>query len=100
MLEWRFWPDFYWDERVSYYTVEGRGGARYKSFDYQRVKDLPPFPEIGAVDEKEMWARFLHFARPVVAATLLELDKLVRRRLTAQRLAELKDALRQLMELE
>jgi hypothetical protein len=38
--------------------------------------------------------------RPVAAATLLELDKLVRRRLSAPRLAELKDALRQLMELD
>jgi mannonate dehydratase len=68
MLEWRFWPDFYWDERVGYYTVEGRGGTRYKAFDYDRVKDKPPFPEIGVVDEKEMWARFLYFARPIVAA--------------------------------
>jgi len=68
MLEWRFWPDFYWDDRVGYYTTEGRGGAKYKSFDYNRVKDSPPFAEIGAVDEKEMWARFLHFAKPIVAA--------------------------------
>ncbi len=68
MLEWRFWPDFYWDERVGYYTVEGPGGARLRAFDYHRVKDLPPFPEIGQVDEKEMWARFLYFARPIVEA--------------------------------
>jgi mannonate dehydratase len=68
MLEWRFWPDFYWDERVGYYHVAGRGGARLRAFDYGRVKDLPPFPEIGEVDEKEMWARFLYFAKPIVAA--------------------------------
>ena len=68
MLEWRFWPDFYWDERVGYYTVPGRGGARLRAFDYNRVKNAPPFPEIGRVDEKEMWARFLYFARPIVAA--------------------------------
>ncbi len=37
---------------------------------------------------------------PVAAATLHELDKLVRRRLTAERLAAVKDALRQLAELE
>jgi DNA-binding MarR family transcriptional regulator len=36
---------------------------------------------------------------PVAAATLRELDELVRRRLSAQRLAEVKDALRHLMEL-
>ena len=68
MLEWRFWPDFFWDERVGYYTIEGRGGARYKAFDYDRVKDRPPFPDIGVVDEKEMWSRFLYFARPIVTA--------------------------------
>ena len=68
LLEWRFWPDFYWDERVGYYNVEGRGGARLRAFDYGRVKDKPPFPEIGEVGEKEMWARFLYFARPVVEA--------------------------------
>ena len=68
MLEWRFWPDFYWDDRVGYYPVAGRGGARYKAFDYDRVKGKPPFPEIGEVDDKEMWARFLYFARPIVEA--------------------------------
>ncbi len=68
MLEWRFWPDFYWDDRVGYYTVEGRGGARYKAFDYARVRDSRPFTEIGEVSEKEMWERFLYFAKPIVAA--------------------------------
>ena len=68
MLEWRFWPDFFWDDRVGYFEIEGRGGARYRVFDYAKVKDSPPFPEIGVVSEKEMWERFLHFARPIVAA--------------------------------
>jgi mannonate dehydratase len=68
MLEWRFWPDFFWDDRVGYYRTEGRGRAGLKAFDHGRVKDAPPFPEIGKVDEKEMWSRFLYFARPVVAA--------------------------------
>jgi mannonate dehydratase len=68
MLEWRFWPDFFWDERVGYYTVEGRGGAKLRAFDYARVKDAQPFPEIGPVDEKAMWERFLYFARPIIAA--------------------------------
>jgi mannonate dehydratase len=68
MMEWRFWPDFFWDERVGYYMVEGRGGARLKAFDHGRVKDAPPFPEIGEVGEKEMWARFVYFARPIVEA--------------------------------
>jgi mannonate dehydratase len=68
MMEWRFWPDFFWDERVGYYRVEGRGGARLRGFDHGRVKDAEPFPEIGVVGEKEMWARFLYFARPIVEA--------------------------------
>jgi mannonate dehydratase len=68
MLEWRFWPDFYWDERVGYYTAVGRGGAKLRAFDYDRVKDAAPFPEIGEVSEKEMWARFLYFAKPIVEA--------------------------------
>jgi DNA-binding MarR family transcriptional regulator len=37
---------------------------------------------------------------PVAAATLRELDALVRRRLSAQRMAAVKDALRELVELE
>src|SRR5262245_16255076 len=68
MMEWRFWPDFYWDDRVGYYSVEGRGGARLNAFDYNRIKGRGPFPEIGDVDEKEMWARFLYFVKPIVAA--------------------------------
>src|SRR5262249_25992687 len=67
MMEWRFWPDFYWDGRVGYYNVEGRGGARYKAFDYDRVRKAPPFAEIGEVRKKETWERVLDFARPVMA---------------------------------
>jgi mannonate dehydratase len=68
MLEWRFKPDFYWDERVGYFREEGRGGAGYKAFDYSRVADKPPFEEIGAVSDEEMWKRLHYFARPVIDA--------------------------------
>jgi mannonate dehydratase len=68
MMEWRFWPDFYWDERVGYYEVPGRGEAGFRAFDYARIEDLPPFQEIGRVSEKEMWERFLYFAKPIVEA--------------------------------
>jgi mannonate dehydratase len=68
MLEWRFWPDFYWDERVGYYNVAGRGGAGLRAFDQGRVADAPLFPEIGRVSADEMWSRFLYFARPIAAA--------------------------------
>ena len=66
MMEWRFWPDFFWDERVGYYTVPGRGGAVFRAFDHDRVKDAPPFDEIGTVSKEEMWSRFLYFAKPIV----------------------------------
>ena len=46
---------------------KGRGGAIYRAFDHDRVKSAPPFDGIGVVDEKERWARFLYFARPVIA---------------------------------
>lgn len=68
MMEWRFWPDFFWDERVGYYSVPGRGDAGFRAFDYDRVRAALPFDEIGVVSEKEMWARFLYFAKPVVEA--------------------------------
>jgi mannonate dehydratase len=68
MMEWRFWPDFYWDDRVGYYNVPGRGKSTLRAFDYHRVQDAPPFAEIGKVDEKVMWDRFLYFARTIIAA--------------------------------
>ncbi len=68
MMEWRPGPEFYWDERVGYYSAEGRGGAGLRSYSYDRVKDAPPFEEIGLVDENEAWSRLLYFAKPLVAA--------------------------------
>ncbi len=67
-MEWRFWPDFYWDERVGYYRLEGRGWAGLKAFDYARIANEPNFPEIGKVSADEMWQRFLYFTRPIVDA--------------------------------
>jgi len=68
MMEWRFWPDFFWDDRVGYYEVPGRGDSVLRAYDYGRIKNAPPFPEIGEVGETEMWARFLYFAKPIVEA--------------------------------
>jgi mannonate dehydratase len=68
MMEWRFWPDFYWDERVGYYETRGRGEAGLRAFDYGRINDAKPFDEIGVVGEEEMWERFLYFARPICVA--------------------------------
>ena len=44
MMEWRFWPDFYWDGRVGYYAVKGRGEAGFRAFDYCRTADKGPSP--------------------------------------------------------
>jgi mannonate dehydratase len=68
MMEWRLWPDFFWDERVGYYNVRGRGDAGFRAFGYSRVKDASPFDEIGVVSEQEMWDRFLYFTKTIVAA--------------------------------
>ena len=69
MLEWRpTWLDFYWDERVGFGTEVGRGGAIYSNFDYDRVKELPPFDEFPPVSTEEMWERMLYLGRPVVEA--------------------------------
>ena len=66
MLEWRFWPDFFWDSRVGYYEIPGRGEASLRAFDYDRIRNAPPFDGIGIVGEEEMWSRFLYFAKPIV----------------------------------
>jgi mannonate dehydratase len=68
LMEWRFWPDFYWDQRVGYYTREGRGKARVRGFDYSRIKDAPPLEEVGATTQEEMWERLRYFGRPVIEA--------------------------------
>jgi mannonate dehydratase len=49
-----------------YYETTGRGGAGYTSFDYDRVKDLPPLPEEGAHDLEEMWNNISYFLKAVI----------------------------------
>ena len=68
MLEWRWSPDFNFSGDTGYYTIEGRGGAGYKAFDYARVAGEPPFPEIGAIARQELWDRMVYFAERVVPA--------------------------------
>ncbi|MBM4083273.1 MAG: TIM barrel protein [Planctomycetes bacterium] len=45
----------------------GRGGARVRRFDYERVKDTPPEPGWG-VGADEMWERLEYFLRRIVPA--------------------------------
>jgi mannonate dehydratase len=49
-----------------YYETTGRGGAGYTSFDYDRVKDLPPLPQEGAHDLEEMWSNITYFLKAVI----------------------------------
>ncbi len=49
-----------------YYEATGRGGAGLTSFDYARMKDLPPLPQEGAHTLDEMWANITYFLKAVV----------------------------------
>ena len=49
-----------------YYEERGRAGAGYTSFDYNRMKDLPPLPGEGAHDLHEMWSNISYFLKAVV----------------------------------
>ena len=49
-----------------YYEETGRAGAGLTSFDYERMKGLPPLPEEGAHTLEEMWANITYFLKAVV----------------------------------
>jgi mannonate dehydratase len=49
-----------------YYAETGRAGAGLTSFDYSRVKDLPPLPNEGAHGLEEMWKNITYFLKAVV----------------------------------
>ena len=51
-----------------YFQSRGRGGAGITSFDYDRIKDLPPLPEEGAHSLDEMWANISYFLKAVIPA--------------------------------
>lgn len=68
VFEWRWSPDFKWGADVGYYDTTGRGGAMLKAFDYNRVKDAPPFDDLGTLSKAELQARMVYFAKPVAEA--------------------------------
>jgi len=49
-----------------YYQSVGRSGSGTLSFDYERMKGLPPLPEIGAHSLDEMWNNVTYFLKAVV----------------------------------
>jgi mannonate dehydratase len=59
--------NFYVDRIVEgYHETPGRGGSGLTSFDFDKVKDLPPKPEIGIHKAEEIWANLTYFLKAVV----------------------------------
>ncbi len=59
--------NFYVDRIVEgYYEAPGRGGAGLSAFDFSKVKDLPPKPDIGIHKADEIWANLTYFLKAVV----------------------------------
>jgi mannonate dehydratase len=68
VFQYRWSPDFYWGKEMGYKPVPGRGGARYSAFDYDLVKDQPPFADLGPISYDELWSRLMYFLKPAVEA--------------------------------
>lgn len=49
-----------------YYGETARGGSGITSFDYDRVKDLPPLPQEGVHSADELWSTITYFLKAVV----------------------------------
>ena len=48
---------------AGYHAQQGRGGARLRAFDYERIRHDSPFPELGRVTREEMWNRLAYFLK-------------------------------------
>ena len=44
----------------------GRGGANLRDFDYDRIKDLPPYDSVGTISHARMWENLHWFLEAVV----------------------------------
>ncbi|MDA0195601.1 MAG: mannonate dehydratase [Bacteroidetes bacterium] len=49
-----------------YYEVEGRGGASYTGYNYDKVKDLPPMLEIGTHKAEALWANLTYLLKAII----------------------------------
>jgi mannonate dehydratase len=49
-----------------YYEEIGRAGAGYTAFDYDRMRNLPPLPEVGAYSAEELWKNLTYFLKAIV----------------------------------
>lgn len=68
VFQYRWSPDFYWGPEMGYRRVEGRGGARYTAFDFDLVRDKPPFENLGSISYEQLWERLVYFLKAVVPA--------------------------------
>ena len=63
VVEYDFFPH---RANEGYKEIPGRGGSGLLSFDYDRMKDLPPIPSEGAVSYDQVWANLTYFLKAVV----------------------------------
>ena len=49
-----------------YSRTSGRGGSGLRDFDHDRVKDLPPLPNVGEHTREQMWERLEKFLKAVI----------------------------------
>lgn len=63
VIEYDFFPH---RANEGYKEIPGRGGSGLLSFDYDRMKDLPPLPSEGAVSYDKVWDNLTHFLKEVV----------------------------------
>ncbi len=59
--------NFYVDRLIEgYFEKEGRGGVGLTAFEYSKVKDLPPKPEIGIHRAEAIWKNLEYFLKAVI----------------------------------
>lgn len=63
VVEYDFFPH---RANEGYKEILGRGGSGILSFDYDRMKDLPPIPSEGAVSYDKVWENLTHFLKELV----------------------------------
>jgi mannonate dehydratase len=63
VVEYNFFPH---RANEGYHETPGRGGSSLLTFDYDRMKNLPPLPDEGAVTYDQVWANYTHFLKEVV----------------------------------
>ena len=49
-----------------YARTAGRGEVGLRDFDYERIKDLPPLPNVGRHTREQMWRRFSAFLEEII----------------------------------